>query len=303
MEYRPVAGLGDLEDRKLKEIEHSRIRRQILRGSERHADTNLSEEAAGLAALVRDREAFKYHFSNVKFYSVAKASEDYQREWMRARCGPGATVLDFACGSGENGILAAGFGATVRGMDISPEGVENANANARQAGVADRCRFEVMDGENMSYPDDTFDYGVEYGALHHVALDVAMSELARVIKPGGEMICVEAMRHNPLIHAYRRRTPHLRTAWEVDHILGVESLDVMREHFRRVDARFFHLAVLAAVPFRKTFLFKPVRAALDAVDRVLLSTQLIGKYGWIMVITIRDPIKKEPAPGARARSG
>ena len=294
MEGSPVAGPEHLEDRKLKEIEHSRIRRQILQGSERHADTNPSEEAAGLPALVRDPEAFKYHFSNIKFYSVTKASEEYQRAWMRSRCVAGKTVLDFACGSGENGILAAETGATVRGMDISPEGVENANANARQAGVADRCRFEVMDGEHMTYPDDTFDYGVEYGALHHVQLDAAMAELARVIKPGGEMICIEAMRHNPIIHAYRKRTPHLRTAWEVEHILGVESFAVMRRHFRRVEARYFHLAVLAAVPFRKTFLFKPLRAALNAVDRVLLGSQLIGKYGWIMVITIGDPIKKEP---------
>lgn len=293
MEARQDAALQKLEDRKLKEIEHSRTRRQILQGSERRADTNKSEEAANLGALVRDEEAFKHHFSNIKFYSITQESEDYEREWLRQRCRPGVTVLDFACGSGENGILAASFGAEVRGMDISQEGVENANLNALQAGLADRCRFEVMDGESMTYPNDTFDYGVEYGALHHVELEAAMAELARVIKPGGEMICVEAMRHNPLIHAYRKRTPHLRTAWEVDHILGVESLDVMRKYFGRVEARFFHLAALAAVPFRKTFLFRPLRAALNAIDRVLLGNQAFGKYAWIMVITIADPFKQE----------
>lgn len=295
MEKQQYAELRNLEERKIKEIEHSRTRRQILQGSERHADTNKSEEAANLGALVRDEEAFKHHFSNIKFYSITQESEEYEREWLRQRCRPGVTVLDFACGSGENGILAAAFGAEVRGMDISPEGVENANLNARQEGLADRCRFEVMDGENMTYADNTFDYGVEYGALHHVELDAAMAELARVIKPGGEMICIEAMRHNPLIHAYRKRTPHLRTAWEVDHILGVESLDTMRKYFKRVDAHFFHLAALAAVPFRKTFLFRPMRSALNAIDRLLLSNQAIGKYAWIMVITIADPIKQELA--------
>jgi ubiquinone/menaquinone biosynthesis C-methylase UbiE len=291
MESEQAAGLENLEERKLKEIEHSRVRRQILQGSERHADTNKSEEAENISALVRDKVAFKLHFSNIKFYSITKASEDYQRSWMQERCKAGTSVLDFACGSGENGILAAEFGAHVQGMDISPEGVANANLNARQTGVADHCRFEVMDGENMKYADNTFDYAVEYGALHHVELNAAMSELARVIKPDGEMICIEAMRHNPFIHAYRRRTPHLRTAWEVDHILGVESLDVMRKYFRRVDTRFFHLAVLAAVPLRKTFLFKPMRAVMNVVDRWLLSTQAIGKYGWIMAITIGEPIK------------
>lgn len=283
--------LEGLEDRKIKEIEHSRTRRQILQGSERHADTNKSEEAGNLQELIRDEEAFNYHFSNIKFYSITAESEEYQHNWMKERCKPGTTVLDFACGSGENGVFAAECGSTVMGMDISPEGVVNANLNAKQAGVDSHCKFEVMDGENMTYADNTFDYGVEYGALHHVDLPAAMKELARVLKPKGEMICIEAMRHNPFIHYYRKKTPHLRTEWEVEHILGVESLDIMRQYFNRVDVRFFHLAALAAVPFRKTFFFKLLRTILNAIDKVLLSNQLIGKYGWIMVITIADPKK------------
>jgi SAM-dependent methyltransferase len=176
-------------------------------------------------------------------------------------------------------------------IDISPEGVANANLNAREAGVDSRCRFDVMDGESMTFADNTFDVGVEYGALHHVDLDRALAELGRVLKPGGQMICVEALRHNPIIHWYRRRTPHLRTAWEVDHILGVESLDIVRRHFRQVEVRFFHLASIASVPFRKTPLFRPLRSTLDAVDRVLLARQFLGKYAWIMVFVMRDPIK------------
>jgi ubiquinone/menaquinone biosynthesis C-methylase UbiE len=267
------------------------VRRSILQGFERHSDTNPSEEASDLHNLVRDPVAFNHHFSNIKFYSITKASEDYQHDWMRARCRRGTTVLDFACGSGENGIFAAQCGADVTGIDISPEGVENANLNAARAGVASRCRFHVMDGENMSFDTNMFDYGVEYGALHHVELSAAMAELARVLKPEGEMICVEALRHNPFIHGYRKRTPHLRTAWEVDHILGVESLDVMRRYFHTVDARFFHLAAIAAVPFRKTRLFQPLRLALNAIDSVLLANQAIGKYAWIMVITLSRPLK------------
>jgi ubiquinone/menaquinone biosynthesis C-methylase UbiE len=282
----------DLEPRKLAEIEHSRQRRLVLQGAERRSDTNNSEQAANLEHLIRDKQAFEYHFSNAKFYSITHESESYQQEWLKRHCGKGTSVIDFACGSGENGIFAATCGATVTGIDISPEGVENANANAREAGVADHCRFLVMDGENLTFPDNSFEYGVEYGALHHVDLDRALSELARVLKPQGKMICVEALRHNPLIHAYRKRTPHLRTAWEVDHILGVESLSTVRKYFGGVDVRFFHLASLAAVPFRKTPLFRPIRWMLDKIDRALLSNQLVGKYAWIMVFVMNDPIKK-----------
>jgi ubiquinone/menaquinone biosynthesis C-methylase UbiE len=281
--------IDNLEKRKLDEIEHSRRRRTILQGSERHSDTNKTEQASDLDHLIRDKDAFDYHFSNVKWYSITHASETYEHDWLRAHCRPGTKVIDFACGNGENGVFAATCGATVRGIDISPEGVANANLNAREAGVDEHCSFQVMDGEHLLFEDNTFDFGVEYGALHHVDLDKALNELRRVIKPGGAMICVEAMRHNRFIHAYRRRTPHLRTPWEVEHILGVESLDIVRRYFSKVDVRFFHLAVLAAVPLRKTPFFRPARRILDAVDRVLLSTQAIGKYGWIMVFVMSDP--------------
>jgi SAM-dependent methyltransferase len=283
--------LKNLEPRKLAEIEHSRKRRSILQSDERKSDAPASERPRDLDGLIRDKSEFEVHFSNQKFYAITGASEQYQQSWLRERCRPGVRVLDFACGNGENGIFAAQCGAESVGIDISPEGIANANANTLRAGVHDRCRFEVMDGENLKFPDNSFDVGVEYGALHHVDLERALSELARVIRPGGQMICTEALRHNPLIHAYRRRTPHLRTEWEFEHILGVESLDVARRHFREVNVRFFHLAALAAVPFRRAPFFRPLRKVLDAVDGLLLGNQLIGKYAWIMIFTMGDPRK------------
>ena len=244
-----------MEERKLKEIEHSRKRREILQGFERIADTHAAEQVEDLEALIKDKEQFEYHFSNMKFYSVTASSEKYKTDWLDSKCDAEKNVLDFACGNGENGIYAATHGSKVVGIDISPEGIENAKLNAKKFEVDENCDFLEMDGENMSFEDDTFDLAVEYGALHHVDLDKALSELARVLKKDGSMMCIEAMRHNPLIHNYRKRTPHLRTEWEVEHILGVESFDIMKKYFHEVNAKYFHLLSLSLVPFRKTFLF------------------------------------------------
>src|SRR5689334_9082292 len=93
--------LEELEPRKLDEIAHSRNRRKILKGYERTADTTAAEQV-DLSQVVRDPEAFKKHFSNVKYYSIQKRLEDFERAWFRQRCRPGTRVLDFACGSGEN---------------------------------------------------------------------------------------------------------------------------------------------------------------------------------------------------------
>lgn len=280
-----------LEDRKLKEIEHSKKRREILQGFERLADTHAAEQIEDLDELVKDKEKFNYYFANMKYYSVTVASEKYKHDWLESHCKKGTKLLDFACGSGENGIYGASCGSDVIGIDISPEGVKNARSNAKVFNVDKRCKFEVMDGENMTFETNSFDYGVEYGALHHVELEAALSELARVIKPGGKMMCVEAMRHNPLIHWYRKKTPHLRTEWEVEHILGVESLNVMRKYFDCVQVKFFHLSALALVPLRRTFLFPILLPVFNFLDTILLSSRLIGKYGWIMAIELSDPKK------------
>ena len=122
--------LKNLEDRKIKEIEHSRKRREVLQGFERLADTHVAEQVGNLEELVKDKEKFNYYFSNMKYYAITKKSEDYKHKWLENNCNRGIKILDFACGSGENGIYAATFGADCIGIDISPEGVNNANKNA-----------------------------------------------------------------------------------------------------------------------------------------------------------------------------
>lgn len=283
--------ISTLEDRKLKEIEHSRQRRSILQGFERAADTHKSETVNDLDKLTKNKTEFDKHFSNMKYYSIARASEEYYQDWLKARIGPDVMALDYCAGNGECGLYMASCGGNVIGIDISAEGVANANQNARELGLQDRCQFVVQDAEATSFPDNTFDVIVEYGALHHLDYEKAMKELQRIVKPTGQIICIEALRHNPFFHAYRKLTPHLRTAWEVDHIIGVDQLEISRQYFASVEPKFFHLAGLLAVPFRKTLLFRPLRNAFDAVDRALLSNQAIGKYGWICVFAMSQPRK------------
>jgi ubiquinone/menaquinone biosynthesis C-methylase UbiE len=280
-----------MEPRKLKEIEHSRVRRLILQGFERLIDTHTSAEIQNRDDFIKDKKKIKRHFSNMKFYSITEKSEKFKKDWLAQRCRPGVRILDFACGNGENALLAAESGAEAIGIDISPEGIANAAKNAEKLKLADACKFMTMDGEKMDFVDDSFDLGVEYGALHHVDLPKALAELARVLKPSGQMICIEALRHNPLIHSYRKFTPHLRTEWEVQHILGIEDLKTFRQYFHEVNVKFFHLASLLLVPLRKTNLFPKILPFFNKIDDWLLGSELIGKYAWIMAIEVAKPKK------------
>jgi SAM-dependent methyltransferase len=54
-------------------------------------------------------------------------------------------ALDVACGRGEAAVWLALRGLQVWGIDVSPVAIALARELAAQAGVTDRCRFEVVD--------------------------------------------------------------------------------------------------------------------------------------------------------------
>jgi len=230
-------------------------------------------------------------WSNFKYYAIERDSLALMKRWL-LESAPGGSVLDYCCGNGEESVFVAKQGArSVVGIDISPVSIENCQMLAGREGVADRVAFRVMDAEALEFRDNSFDLIMEYGVLHHLELDRAMAELGRVLKPGGCMVCTETLAHNPVIAAYRRRTPHLRTAWEVDHILGRKSFTTIERHFGKVERHFFHLATLGAVPFRNTPAFAPLLAGLRAVDRVLLSIPGVQWQAWQVVFKLSNPRK------------
>jgi ubiquinone/menaquinone biosynthesis C-methylase UbiE len=228
-------------------------------------------------------------WSNFKYYAVERHSLELMRRWQLEHC-QGATILDYCCGNGDEAIFVAQHGARkVHGIDISEVSINNCRERAAAAGLSDVARFDVMDAEAMDFPDATFDFIMEYGVLHHLELDQGMRELARVLKPGGHMICTETLGHNPFIRAYRRRTPHLRTAWETEHILKREQFEHMRRHFGKIEMHFFHLATLAAVPLRGTPLFEPAVSVLRVVDKALLSVPGLKWQAWQVLFRLSEP--------------
>jgi ubiquinone/menaquinone biosynthesis C-methylase UbiE len=234
--------------------------------------------------IQRDR-----YTSNKKFYSVDRASRRMFEQWIRERC-YGRRLLDFGCGDGGYALYAATKGAISFGADISSVSVENARAEAKRRGLEHRAFFAVQDIEALSFADESFDVVCESGVLHHVDLDTAFSEMGRILKPDGEIICLEALRHNPLFQWYRRFTPHLRTEFEVEHILGVEDILRARKYFRRIEVHYFHLTVLLAVPFRNLPVFSRLLSCLEVLDSVILSIPGIQKQAWIAVFCLSDKV-------------
>jgi demethylmenaquinone methyltransferase / 2-methoxy-6-polyprenyl-1,4-benzoquinol methylase len=112
-----------------------------------------------------------------------------QRAADLAGLSPGDRALDVATGTGDLAIeLASRVGPSgeVVGSDFSPGMLERARAKAPQ------LRWEEADALALEYPDDGFDVAtVGFGARNFADLDRGLSEMARVVRPGGKVVVLE----------------------------------------------------------------------------------------------------------------
>ncbi|MEP6835216.1 MAG: class I SAM-dependent methyltransferase [Gemmatimonas sp.] len=99
---------------------------------------------------------------------------------------PGEHVLDVACGTGNLALPAARAGAKVAGVDIAPNLVAQAAANA-EAEELD-ATFQVGDAESLPYEDGDFDVVMSmFGVMFAAHAPLATSELLRVTRRGGRI--------------------------------------------------------------------------------------------------------------------
>jgi SAM-dependent methyltransferase len=245
------------------------------------------------ARLDREREFHDRAFSEStratvrRFYSVT----DSLRAWYDATLAHEAqdgTVLEYGCGPGSASYHLARQGAHVTGIDISPVAIEMAREQGERDGLSANLDFRVMDAERLDLPDASFDVVCGTGILHHLDLDAAYGEVARVLRPGGVAVFVEPLGHNPAINLYRSRTPGLRTVDE--HPLLMADLDRCGDFFGAVDTRFFALTSLAAFPLRRRARFEDVVRGLDRLDQVLFSTlPAARRNAWMVGMVLRAP--------------
>lgn len=247
---------------------------------------NTSGETAEQQRLQREAEYHDHRFaentrsSTDKFYAITQASF----AWYRRRLLDNVNalhVLEYGCGPGDIAFAAAQAGAIAHGIDISPVAIAQARAHA--ADVSSAATFSVDNAEQVSFADASFDRIGGSGILHHLDLDKAYAEIARLLRPGGRAVFLEPLGHNPLINAYRNRTPLMRT--DDEHPLLRQDIQRCSRYFRKVTPRFFHCLALAAVPLRGSALFQPTLAALAGADRLLLSRYAPSRWwAWMVVL-------------------
>jgi len=179
----------------------------------------------------RDAALVRWRFGRGYVSELARARYD------RMMCG-GRRILDVGCGVGEAARFAPA-GADYVGIDLSEPLVR---AGHRSRGTT----LLAADVTRLPFADAAFDRVLCMGVLHHLsAADVrrALTEMTRILRPGGEIVLVEPNPLNPWNHLMAWLRPAergilhtgagaLRRTFEA--APGLEIAESGREHTRFV---------------------------------------------------------------------
>jgi ubiquinone/menaquinone biosynthesis C-methylase UbiE len=198
----------------------------------------------------------------------------------------GKVMLDIACGYSMTPVMFALAGATVHALDVAPKTLAMVQYVAQCKGVAERVHIHVGPAEELPFEDASFDLIYGGAALHHLQLDRAGRELARVLKCGGKGAFQDPLAHNPVLEftrdylAYRGKHPVKGT----DRPLHLHEVQAFGRHFTTCTYQGFELFSLVAKAFRLKRTAR-VRRLLEATDDALLPRLPILQHYARFVVT------------------
>ncbi len=106
---------------------------------------------------------------------------------------PGSRILDAGCGVGAHSARLARRGFNVQAIDFSANVLEQARSNLQAQGLIGQVQLQRESLTELSFPDGSFPTILCWGVIMHVPhVDQAVTELARVLAPGGTLVVSES---------------------------------------------------------------------------------------------------------------
>jgi demethylmenaquinone methyltransferase/2-methoxy-6-polyprenyl-1,4-benzoquinol methylase len=103
-------------------------------------------------------------------------------------------ILDIATGTADMAILAGKIlsPTEIIGIDISTQMLEFGRKKVEKEGLEGMIQLQEGDSETINHRENTFDAGtVAFGVRNFENLEKGLTEIHRVLKPGGQLIILE----------------------------------------------------------------------------------------------------------------
>ena len=199
--------------------------------------------------------------------------------------GGGKDVLELGCGDGTLALAEWDLPRATRsytGVELSGVAAEEARG---RAAASPNVTIRQGDAADTGLPGGAYDVVFCRGVIHHLDLDRAYPEIARLLRPGGVGLFYEPLGHNPVLNAYRRATPALRS--DDEQPLRRADVERARRWFGEVGTEFYGLATLAIPALRLGD--GALAGAARGLDRALLALPGLRWAAWYALIRLGAP--------------
>ena len=140
-----------------------------------------------------NRIADRYDFMN-RFLS-ARTDIGWRKKALRLlKKDSPKTILDVATGTGDMAIMAYKMlkPEKIVGIDISTQMLEVGRKKIEKEGFGDKIELQSGDSETINFAENTFDAVIAaFGVRNFENLENGLSEMCRVLKPGGQIVILE----------------------------------------------------------------------------------------------------------------
>lgn len=155
-------------------------------------------------ATMFDKIAFRYDFLN-RFLSAGIDVSWRKKAIKQLETQHPQTILDVATGTGDVAILAYKTlqPKKIIGIDISKGMLDIGRKKIEKLNLQASIELVQGDSETIAFSDNTFDaISVAFGVRNYQNLEKGLSEMFRVLKPGGRLVVLEFSRpRQPLFKA------------------------------------------------------------------------------------------------------
>jgi len=113
------------------------------------------------------------------------------------RFAQGKRVLDFGCGSGYGSARISEIARSVQAVDVAQDAIDYAKANFVRPNLGFRC---ISPDTSLPFEDAAFDLVLSFQVFEHVAdASLYLSEIKRVLVPGGQLVLITPDRSTRLL--------------------------------------------------------------------------------------------------------
>ncbi len=235
-------------------------------------------ETLAAAAVFTDKDIL------AKIHAAVNPRKDM--EILDLGCGPGIVAADLARDAGK--IVA---------FDLTPEMLVKARQRCKEAGLSN-IEFELGRAEDLPFENDRFDAVVTRLTIHHFQDPrVVMSQMVRVIRPGGKLVIAEivspedleeARLHNAL--EILRDPSHIRMlpASALFALIGDAGMRVISRETWAAKREFGEWMRITNAPEREaplqTIMFTLAKAGIQAgIDLHLEEDRIFFMHRWFLI--------------------